>query len=102
MVSRSILVRTHGTVIGSREFELFTCSGLFCGAVGLRVLLLFCGVLEEEGGVETPYKCRVVGWSFVITFSGRLTLLRWSFCVRRDWGVLGCFVVFDGVYRAGK
>jgi len=55
MVSRSILVRTHGTVIGSREFELFTCSGLFCGlfcvAVGLRVLLLFCGVLEEEGGL---------------------------------------------------
>jgi len=55
MVSRSILVRTHGMVIGSREFELFTCSGLFCGlfcvAVGLRVLLLFCGVLEEEGGL---------------------------------------------------
>ena len=85
MVSRSILVRTHGMVIGSREFELFTCSGLFCGlfcvAVGLRVLLLFCGVLEEEGGVETPYKCRVVGWSFVITFPGHLTLLRWSFYV---------------------
>lgn len=55
MVIRSIHVRTHGTVIGSREFELFTCSGLFCGlfcvAVGLRVLLLFCGVLEEEGGL---------------------------------------------------
>ena len=55
MVIRYIYVRTHGTVIGSREFELFTCSGLFCGlfcvAVGLRVLLLFCGVLEEEGGL---------------------------------------------------
>jgi len=34
--------------------------GLFCVAVGLRILLLFCGVLEEEGCVETPYICRVV------------------------------------------
>jgi len=65
MVSRSILVRTHGTVIGSREFELFTCSGLFCGlfcvAIGLRVLLLFCEILEVEGCGEIPYICRVLG-----------------------------------------
>ena len=65
MVIRSIHVGTHGTVIGSREFELFTCSRLFCRlfyvAVGLRVLLLFCGVLEVQGGGETPYICRVMG-----------------------------------------
>ena len=35
--------------------------GLFCVVVGLHILLLSCGVLEEEGFGETPYICRVMG-----------------------------------------